>query len=107
MLVDWESTIAAAPAYDVVAAVRSMAWRPHRFASGVPDRRTLLRDALLDGYRERGRRGVVDRVRASGAVCELRWTVRWMAHMEEWVSDPDRPLDAVAAELRSDVVALL
>lgn len=104
-MIDWEFTIAATPAYDVVNVAWSLAGGQYLFAPEVPDRRDLVRRALLEGYRECGNERVIEQVRANRECYELLSALRSMVHLEEWfrMFDLGEQIDDAATELRSEV----
>lgn len=104
-MLDWEFSIAATPGYDVVNVAWSLAGGPYLFASDVPDRRALVRAALLSGYRDRGGETVVERSRANRDCYELLSALRSMTHLEQWFQlfDLDGEIDAAASNLRAEV----
>lgn len=106
-MIDWEFTISATPAYDVVHCVQSLAGGPYLFAPGVPDRRTRVLEAVLEGYREEGPGRVIDQVYANRDCYELLFALRAMANLEDWyrMLDLDGRIDEAAAELRREVTA--
>lgn len=108
-LIDWEFTVAATPAYDVVHVARSLGGGPFAFAPGVPDRRDALLEAVLAGYREAGGGRVVAQVRANRDCYELLCDLRVMTNLDEWypLLDLDDQIDDAAAVLRSEVTGRL
>lgn len=108
-MLDWEFTIAATPAYDLVGAARSLAGDPYLFSEGVDDRRDLVLDALLSGYSETGPDSVVRRTRGNRECYELLSSVRTMAHLSDWFElfDLEAEIDGAAANLERDVTARL
>lgn len=108
-LIDWEFTIAATPAYDVVCVGWSLAGGQYLFAPDVPDRRDLVQEAVLAGYEEGGSTRVLDQVRANRECYELLATLRSMVHLEDWyrLFDLGEAIDEAAGDLRNEVAARL
>lgn len=108
-MLDWEFTIAATPAYDLVAVARSLAGDPYLFAEGVDDRRDVVLDALLAGYSETGPDSVVDWTRRDRACYELLSSLRTMTHLSDWYElfDLEDEIEGAAANLERDVKAHL
>lgn len=106
-MIDWEFTLAATPCYDIIGVAWSLAGGPYLFAPDVPDRRALVREALLRGYRERGPGHVVADTRANRSCYEFLAALRSMAHLEDWYAlfDLGGQIDAAAAALRAEVDA--
>jgi aminoglycoside phosphotransferase (APT) family kinase protein len=104
-VLDWEFTTAATPANDVVMVAWSLAGGPFLFAPETPDRRDLVREAVLAGYADRGSPRVVEKVRANRGCYELLSTTRSMGHLTDWFElfDLGDRAGAAAAELRADV----
>ncbi len=104
-LLDWEFTIAATPAYDVVCVVWSLAGGPYLYASEVPDRREFVREAVLAGYREQGPDRVIRQVRTNGACYELLSSLRSMTLLTQWYRSFgfDQRVDGAAEALRAEV----
>lgn len=104
-MLDWEFSIAATPDYDVVNVAWSLAGGPYLFVPDVPDRRDLVREGLLDGYRERGLTAVVERTRANRRCYELLSALRSMSHLEDWyrLFDLDGEIDTAAETIRREV----
>lgn len=103
-LLDWEFTIAATPAYDVVAVADSLTGGPYRHAPAVTDRYDAVLDAVCDGYATRDP-AVVAQVRANRDCYELLATVRAMANLEPWYASLELSdqVDAAADALRAAV----
>ncbi|MFT4891911.1 MAG: aminoglycoside phosphotransferase (APT) family kinase protein [Halobacteriales archaeon] len=108
-MLDWEFSIAATPDYDIVNVAWSLAGGPYLFAPDVPDRRDLVREALLDGYRERGPTAVEEQTRANRDCYELLSALRSMTHLADWYElfDLDGEIDTAAATLRCEVESRL
>lgn len=108
-MLDWEFTIAATPAYDLVAVARSLAGDPYLFAEGVSDRRDVVLDALLVGYSETGPDSVVERTRRDRECYELLSSLRTMTHLSDWYElfDLDDEIDGAAVNLERAVNAHL
>lgn len=107
-MLDWEFTIAATPAYDVEAVVWSLAGGPYLFAPEVPDRRELVREAVLAGYSERGSGDVTAQLRANGDCYRLLAVLRSMVHLRDWFDLFDLDgVDAAAEAVRADLARLL
>jgi aminoglycoside phosphotransferase (APT) family kinase protein len=106
---DWEFTLAATPAYDLTCVTWSLAGGPFLFAPETPDRRGLVREALLAGYADRGSHGVVDRVRTERGAYELLSATRSMVHLADWFAffDLGDRIDGAAADLRAELDRLL
>ena len=104
-MLDWEFTIAATPAYDVTAVAWSLAGGPYLFAPEVPDRRDLIGEAILDGYRERGNGRVTEQVRTNRECYELLAALRSMVHLRSWyrLFDLGEQIDDAASNLRDEV----
>ena len=104
-MLDWEFTIASTPGYDIVNVAWSLAGGPYQFAPDVPDRGELVRQALLDGYRDQGRKTIVDQTRANRDCYELLSALRSMHHLEHWYQlfDLDDQIDESASKLRTEV----
>lgn len=113
--IDWEFTIAATPAYDLLCVVWSLAGGPYRFDPEVPDRRSLVREALFGGYAEAPVHGerlpsdIVEQARTNQACYELLSTLRSMEHLEGWYQlfDPGGQVNRTARELREEVARRL
>lgn len=103
-LIDWEFTLAGPPEYDLACVVWSLAGGPYLFAPGVADRRGIVRDSLLEGYRERGTTRVVDQYRHNRSAYELLNTLRSMELLDAWFREFDfeRDIDAAASHLREE-----
>lgn len=108
--IDWEFTIAATPAYDLSCVAWSLAGGPYQFAVDAPDRRPLVREALIDGYRASPATGmathrIIDQYRANRSCYELMSTLRSMFHLEDWYElfDLGDRVDAAAADLREEL----
>lgn len=108
-LLDWEFTIASTAADDVVNVTRSLAGGPYLFAPDVPDRRDLIREALLEGYTEHGNRHIVDDVRENRDCYELLSTLRSMVHLESWFQSFDLgdQIEPAAKRLRDELATRL
>jgi aminoglycoside phosphotransferase (APT) family kinase protein len=108
-MLDWEFTIAATPAYDVVCVTESLAGGLSLYAPGCPDRRDLVREAILAGYRERGSDTVVEHLRANRECYELLSALRSMTHLEPWYQlfDIEDQIDHAASSLRREVARSL
>lgn len=104
-LLDWEFTIASTPADDITYVTRSLAGGPYLWAPEMPDRRELIREALLDGYIEVGPTVIVDQVQANWDCYELIATLRSMVHLREWYElfDLGESIEPAAAKLRDEI----
>lgn len=104
-LLDWEFTIASTPADDITYVTRSLAGGPYLWAPDVPDRRELIRDAVLDGYVEVGPNSVVDQVQANWDCYELIATLRSMVHLRDWYElfDFGASIEPAAIKLRDEL----
>lgn len=103
--IDWEFTLAATPAYDLQCVVWSLAGGPYRFSPAATERRPLVREAVLDGYRERAGADRIEQFHANRECYELLSTLRSMVHLEDWFELfglGDRTDDA-AEQLRSEL----
>lgn len=103
-LLDWEFTIAATPAYDVVAVADSIAGGPYRHAPAVTDRYETVLDAVCEGYATRNA-DVVEQVGANRECYELLSAVRVMANLEPWYAtlEMDDQVEGAAEALRTSV----
>lgn len=109
-VVDWGSRFAVPQTFDLAVAEYLLSGGWWTALPEVPDRRRLVRGALLSGYR---REATVPSTLAAERACyQLSDTVRWMAVLEERAADsnravpPDRVEDA-AAGFRAAVEAQL
>jgi aminoglycoside phosphotransferase (APT) family kinase protein len=104
-MLDWEFTIAATPAYDIVNVAWSLAGGAYLFGPDVPDRRALIRAALIRGYRDEGSESVIDQVRANCDCYELLSLLRSMSLLEQWYQlfDLERTIDEAAQNLRTEL----
>lgn len=104
-LIDWEFTIAATSAYDLVCVAWSLAGGPYLFADDVTDRRPLVREALLDGYADYHTGDAVERYRANRACYELLSLLRSMVHLEDWYQlfDLGNRIEPAAVRLREEL----
>ena len=82
---------------------------PFAYAPTVRDRRALVRDALLEGYRDAGGGAVVDQFHANRDCYELLSAVRAMAHLEDWyrMLGLEAEIPAAATAVRTEVERLL
>lgn len=70
-VIDWSFTLAATPAYDLAFAERSLAGGPWWYVPAIPDRESLVREALLEGYRETGSEAAIGEFREHGDLYRL------------------------------------
>jgi aminoglycoside phosphotransferase (APT) family kinase protein len=109
-MLDWAFTLAATPAYDLVLVEASLNGGQWRFVPSAPDNSTLLRDALLDGYAQRGSPAVLDRLDANRDTYELLSRCRSMHLLDMWPQVKDasqRQVDGAAAAIRADLESYL
>jgi hypothetical protein len=107
-MLDWAFTVAAPPAYDLVSVEESLNGGQWRFVPSAPDRSTLVRSALLDGYAQVGSADVLDRLAANRERYELLSRCRSMHLLEHWPSvvgaSPEQ-VEGAAAAIREDLEA--
>ncbi|MFB6217955.1 MAG: phosphotransferase family protein [Halobacteriaceae archaeon] len=109
-VIDWGSRFAVPPGFDLAVVEHLLAggwWLP---LPEVPDRRPLVREALLAGYREAAT--VPPDLAAQRACYHLDDTVRWIAHLEEKAGSdpravPEARVEEAAAGFRAAVEAEL
>lgn len=84
-MVDWEFCLATTPGYDLAFVVHSLNGGLWATLPGVPDRREVIRTALLDGYRAAGGepRGVDEFRENRECYALLAWT-HAMLNFEDW-----------------------
>lgn len=103
-MLDWAFTLAATPAYDLVLVEASLNGGQWRFVPSAPDNATLIRDALLDGYAQRGSPAVLDRLAANRDTYELLSLCRSMHLIDMWPQVKDASpaqVDGAAAAIRT------
>jgi aminoglycoside phosphotransferase (APT) family kinase protein len=81
-LLDWEFTLAAPPAYDLAFVEGSLAGGPWWYVPDASDRRTAIRDALHEGYRDGGSGEVP---RKGRDLYELATCLSSMTLFEDWL----------------------
>ena len=103
-LIDWEFTVAATPAYDLVHVGYGLAGGPFVFAPTVADRRSTVFEALLDGYAERDPDRATQ-ARTNWGCYELLFVLRAMTNLTEWfpMVGLGEQTDEAAAALRTEV----
>lgn len=82
-MLDWAFTLAVTPAYDLAFVVHSFSGGPWWFAPSTPDRKSLVRESLLAGYRERAPERVVEQYRANRECYELLATLHSTLHFAD------------------------
>lgn len=104
-MLDWEFTIAATPAYDIVHVAWSLAGGPYLYAPSVADRWDRVFAAVLDGYAETGDEQIVALTRTNRECYELLTVIRSMTLLEDWFElfDLGNEIDGAADILRADV----
>jgi aminoglycoside phosphotransferase (APT) family kinase protein len=107
-MLDWEFTIAATPGYDLSSVTWSLAGGPYLVTLDAP-RRTLIREALLDGYRTADGPGSIVQFEANRDCYELLTVLRSMTLLDDWLEEFHLEISAerAAAALRTEVSALL
>ncbi|PSQ15437.1 hypothetical protein BRD00_14170 [Halobacteriales archaeon QS_8_69_26] len=75
-MIDWAFTVAAPPDYDLLYAVRSLSGGHLRLVPDTPDRRDLVRSAVIEGYESAGSTAVVERYRENRDAYSLLAKVR-------------------------------
>lgn len=104
-VIDWEFTLAATRAYDVSCVAWSLAGGPYLFDTGATDRRPLVREAVLGGYRASHGGAISTQFRANRPCYDLLSTLRSMVHLEDWyrLFGLDARIDAAADRLRREL----
>ena len=104
-MLDWEFTITSMPAYDLVNVIWSLAGGPYLFAPKTPDRRNLIRESVLAGYRERGDGYVIEEFYANRECYELLSALRSMVHLESWyrMFNLGDEVDDATSDIRKEV----
>ncbi len=106
-VLDWAFTLAATPAYDLACVEFVLAGAAVVGLSDVPDRRALVRSAMLDGYRERAG-DVPEEFRDHRACYDLLMCARSANHLAAGVTHvPDDRVDEVADWHRAEARSLL
>lgn len=109
-VLDWEFTLAVAPAYDLGFVAHSLAGGPWQYVPAAPDHESLVRSALLSGYLEAGSAAVVDRYREARGLYDLLPAVHSMLHFEDWLAAhgaTDEQVEEATLAHREAVEALL
>lgn len=102
-MLDWAYTLAVTPAFDFEYAVYLFSGAYLSALPDVRDRRDLVREAMLAGYRESAP-ALVDAVETPRPLYELLATLRVMNDFEQLQPRlPEGSVDAVADELRREV----
>lgn len=81
-MIDWAFTLSVPPAYDLVCVESNLTKGPWSVHPTTPDRHSLVRTALHQGYQEQGQSAVVDRVAKHGEWYELLARVKSMNHLD-------------------------
>lgn len=107
-LIDWEFVLGAPPGYDLVSVEWTMTGRPCLFEPTISDRRDLVFDALVAGYRIAGPASVLNQSGVNRPCYELLLALRGMAHFETWFElfEFDGEPDDAAVQLREEVTRL-
>jgi aminoglycoside phosphotransferase (APT) family kinase protein len=109
-MLDWAFTLAAPPAYDLAFVENGLAGGHWRFVPSTPDRRELVRTALLDGYRKGGSAAAVEASRRHRDAYRLLVLTMGMVHFEDFFVGRDLPDGTVgdaARGCRTEVATLL
>ncbi|RJT03300.1 phosphotransferase family protein [Halococcus sp. IIIV-5B] len=108
-MLDWEFTITSTPAYDLVNVIWSLAGGPYLFAPETPDRRDLIRESVLAGYRDRGDGYVIEEFYANHECYESLSALRSMVHLESWFQmfDHGGEIDYAASDIRKELTESL
>lgn len=106
-MIDWAYTLAAPPEFDLQYAEHLFGAAYLSPVPGASDRRDLVRDALLTGYRSTAP-DLADAASTSRPLYDMLTTVRIMSGMEAW--DPEHlngAEDAVVEKLKDDAERLM
>ena len=103
-MLDWEFSVAAAPAYDIVFVVHSLVDGFWSLLPEAPNHRQTAQRSLLEGYQEIGSTQVIEQFRANGDCYDLLAVFHAMLNFDNWfdlVGIHDERRDYAANQLRT------
>lgn len=111
-MIDWAFTLSVPAVYDLVCVEANLSSDPWSIHPATPDRRQLIRTALIEGYQETGQSVVIDQFQQHQTAYELLCLLRTMNHLDlvTEMAMPDATeaqVGATAQEYRNLVAELL